>query len=291
MYVTPLPAQADGRLPKLPGNVIFDLGMNNRVGTIVLILMSVGLVIALILSQKHASTQRNKDADSITYYSNQWVQSSVSLDQLRQVNTSLEGDLKNQREVYTGLTNAFTDLSANLEKTEASLKSTREEVARRDTKIADLESQNQALDQRSFELSAAITNLTTQIDDTKRKLAASEGDKAFLEKELERLMAEKAELERQFNDLSVLRAQVAKLKEELNISRRLEWIRLGLFARADQKGAEALMQKSFATNRQAKGQPSYDLNVEVSSDGTVRVIPPLTNRPPESSAATSPPAP
>ena len=35
--------------------------------------------------------------------------------------------------------------------------------------------------------------------------------------ELKRLMAEKAELERQFNDLAVLRAQVSKLKEELSI--------------------------------------------------------------------------
>ena len=32
-------------------------------------------------------------------------------------------------------------------------------------------------------------------------------------------------------------------------------------------------------------KPSYDLSVEVTADGSVKVIPPLTNRP----AATSPP--
>ncbi len=53
-------------------------------------------------------------------------------------------------------------------------------------------------------------------------------------------MAEKAELERQFNDLAVLRAQVSKLKEELSVARRLEWIRQGLFASTEQRGrAEA----------------------------------------------------
>ena len=55
-------------------------------------------------------------------------------------------------------------------------------------------------------------------------------------------MAEKAELERQFNDLAVLRAQVSKLKEELSVARRLEWIRQGLFASTEQRGAQKLMQ-------------------------------------------------
>ena len=168
-------------------------------------------------------------------------------------------------------------------------------MARRDAKIADLESQNQALDQRALDLSTAITNLTSQIDDTKQKLAASEGDKAFLEKELERLIAEKAELERQFNDLAVLRAQVSKLKEELSISRRLEWIRQGLFARAEQKGAEQLMQKPSPPTNPAAKTPAYDLNVEVNADGSVKIIPPLANKPadtnsPPPAATNSPPA-
>src|SRR5258706_15909096 len=33
----------------------------------------------------------------------------------------------------------------------------------------------------------------------------------------------RSDLERQFNDLSALRTQVSKLKEELSIARRLEW--------------------------------------------------------------------
>jgi chromosome segregation ATPase len=260
----------------------------------VLILICVGLSIALIWSQKEATQQKTVDAESIGNYSNKWVVTSAGLEQQRQVNTSLEGDLKKEREALNELTNAYTRVSTDLDKTAGSLKATREEVVRRDARIADLESQNQALDQRALDLSTAITNLTSQIDDTRKRLAASEGDKAFLEKELERLMAEKAELERQFNDLAVLRAQVAKLKEELNISRRLEWIRQGLFARADQKGAEQLMQKPPAATNQASKLPAYDLNVEVSADGTVKVIAPLTNNPaakdPAAPAPNSPPA-
>jgi septal ring factor EnvC (AmiA/AmiB activator) len=129
---------------------------------------------------------------------------------------------------------------------------------------------------RAANLSSSITNLTGQIAETQRKLDASEGDKAFLEGELKRLMAEKAELERQFNDLAEVRKQVAKLREELNVSRRLEWIRKGLFPDDQVKGATLLIQKAPVpdanTNR-------YDLNVEVNADGSVRVLPPPTNAP------------
>jgi len=48
-----------------------------------------------------------------------------------------------------------------------------------------LEAQNQALDKHGQELSASITNLTLQIAETEKKLAASQGDKAFLESEFE----------------------------------------------------------------------------------------------------------
>jgi hypothetical protein len=119
---------------------------------------------------------------------------------------------------------------------------------------------------------------------TRKKLAASEGDKAFLEQELQRLMTEKAELERRFNDLEVLRTQVARLKEELRVARRLDWIRKGILGHTDRKGAEQLMQMTAASAREAsetppERKPTYDLNVEVGADGSLRVIPPPTNTP------------
>jgi len=266
--------------------------MKNQLGIIVLIVICVGLIAALVYNQKQATAQHQQAESTISTLSNQWVQTSTDLDKQRQVNTTLEGDLKQERESYLKLTNDYTTATATLDQTAATLKTTQEQkeqmakdVAARDTRIAELESQNLALDQRAADLSNAITNLTTQIASTQKKLAASEGDKAFLEKELQRLMTEKAELERQFNDLTVLRAQVTKLKEELAVSRRLEWIRQGLFARDTQKGAQQLMIKTpapaastNAADQNPKGK--YDLNVEVNADGTVRVIPPTTNSPP-----------
>jgi Chromosome segregation ATPases len=251
--------------------------MKNLIGVIILAVLCVGLGVVLFSTKKQAEEEKRKDVESILWHSNQSVKTSLELAEQRQVNTALTNDLMMARADYNKLTNKYTDLTSTLVKTETELKETKNAVAERDQKIAALESQNRELDEKAIDLSAMITNLTAQIEETQRKLDASEGDKAFLESELKRLMAEKAELERQFNDLAILRAQVAKLKEELSIARRLEWIRKGLYGADEQKGAQKLLTLRKEPTQTNSAQ--YDLNVEISSDGTVRTIPGLTNAP------------
>ena len=270
--------------------------MKNRIGVVVLALLCLGLGVALVVTYQKAETKNQEATTKIGTLSNNLVQTTSLLEETRQVAASLEKDLDKQRQVSNDLTNSLSRVSSTLqqtaavlETTKATLVNTEEELKKRDAKIGELENQNQALDKQALELSNSLTNLTQQIAERERKLAASEGDKAFLEKELKRMMTEKAELERQFNDLTVLRAQVSKLKEELSIARRIEWIRKGLFASSEQKGAQKLMQPSPASQTARAPKPSFDLNVEVNADGTVRVIPPgsSTNAP----ATTNSPAP
>jgi chromosome segregation ATPase len=260
--------------------------MKNRIGVIVLILvlLCVGLGIALIAVKQNAADEQRDFAVKSGALSNDLVRANEMLGQQRQDNAELASDRDKRKHEFEELTGKYSQLSANLSqasnqlvKTEAALKTSQEETAQRDAKIAGLEAQNQALDKQAVDLSTAITNLTTQIGETKRKLATSEGEKGFLEKELKRLMAEKAELEKQFNDLAIVRAQVSKLKEELSVARRLEWIRQGLFTIGDERGAQKLMQGPAASQAKPAPRPKYDLNVEVSADGSVKVIPPLTN--------------
>ncbi len=239
--------------------------MKNQLGIIVLILIAVGLSIGLIWSQKTTS----KAVERIEHYSNELVSTTATLDNQKKVNLQLENDRAKQEEALSTLTNNLAQTSNTLEATKASLDSAQKDLAARDARIADLESQNHDLDQRASELSNSITNLTDQINDTRRRLAASEGDKETLTRELQRLMSEKATLERQLNDITFLRTQVAKLREEMNVSRRLEWIRKGLYASAERKGAEQLVQMNNAPRSRS---PNYDLNVEVNADGTVRVL-------------------
>jgi septal ring factor EnvC (AmiA/AmiB activator) len=284
----------DGCLPNVPRTAMLKTIMKNVIGVVILAVVSIGLVVALVVTKKTATREKHQDTEKILFFSNDLVKTSGTLDEQRQVNFTLEKDLESRKQQFGELTNKYAEVAAKynettstLARTEQTLKSTLDEMAKRDAKISELEAQNQSYEQKAIDLSVALTNLTIQIADTQKKLTASEGDKAFLEKELKRLMGEKAELERQFNDLTVLRAQVAKLKEELSIARRLDWIRKGLFSSADLKGAQLLVQRGPGALVAPETKTNqYELNVEVGTDGAVRVIPPLTNRPPE-----TPPAP
>lgn len=262
--------------------------MKNRIGLVILIVVCVVLGVGLISIKRQSDKQNEVNQTSIQTFSNKWVVTSSQLDEQKQLEAELRKDLDNEKKTYSELTNNYSQVSANLAQTETSLRTSEQEIAKRDVKIAELETQNQALDRQAQDLSLDITNLSAKIDDTQKKLLASEGDKSLLEKELKRMVAEKAELERQFNDLTVLRAQVAKLKEEQVIARRMDWTARGVYAAAEQKGAQRLIQGLIAPSQARAPKANYDLNVEVTSDGSVRVIPPMTNSPPAN--ATSPPA-
>src|SRR6266404_5142623 len=198
-------------LAKPPATRHVDWDMTkNQIGLAVSGVICLGLVIALVATKNQANKEKQQDTDSIVTFSNKWVEYSDKLDDQKKVTTMLEKDLDTQKKALGDLTNTYTEVASNLTRTETSLKTSLEEVAKRDAKIAD----------------------------TQKKLAASEGNREFLEQELKRLTSEKAELERQFNDLAVLRAQVSKLKDELSIARRLDWLRRGIFANAELKGAQ-----------------------------------------------------
>jgi chromosome segregation ATPase len=255
--------------------------MKTKLGIILLVAICAGLVIALVTTQNHAKRQQEKAADIILDFSNQLVVANSSLDELRQVNLMLTNDIALSRQEVVTLSNNLTEAADTLTNTVFALQSAQDEITNLNARIASLEAQNQALDEHATSLSALITNLTAQIADTEHKLADSETNNTFLENELKRQMAEKAELEAKFNNLTVVRAQVKKLHEELVVTRRLQWIRAGTAANSQMKGAQLLMQRpaaATATNSSGSETGTYDLNVEVGSDGSVRIVP-ATNAP------------
>jgi hypothetical protein len=73
-----------------------------------------------------------------------------------------------------------------------------------------------------------------------------------------------------------VRSQVKKLKDDLLIARRLQWMRERSEPGSQQKGAQLLMQRTASAPARP---PHYDLNVEVSSDGSIHVIPLPANAP------------
>lgn len=248
--------------------------MNSKIVAIFLTILCLLLAAGLIYRHSTATQEKKKDVATINHFSNQVVEVSGKLEEQKMVNLSLERDFATQAEELKNYSNNLATVSANYTKTQADAKTAaenaKEEVRRRDNRITELESERDGMTRKMNDLTNSISNLENQIADTQKKLDASEGDREFLLKELKRLQAEKSELERQFNNLAMVRDQVRRLRDELSVSRRLEWIRRGLYGSL--KGSE-LLRRGFAG---APARTNYNLDVEIRRDGGVKV---LTNTP------------
>jgi myosin heavy subunit len=261
--------------------------MKGKIPLIILILVAVGLGIGLLVRHNQASREIQVATDDNNRLSNIVKETQSKVDELITVNTTLENSLTGRTRELESISNNFVTVSATLAKAEADAKAAAEaaaaEMAKRDARITELQGQNDEMTTKMTELSTSLTTLEKAISDTEKKLAASEGDREFLLRELKRLQAEKAELEKQFNDLAVLREQVSRLKDELSIARRLEWIRRGIYGPSTpQKGAEGLMKPL----QQPAAGTNTGLNVELQQSGGVKIqsgtnAPAATNAPPK----------
>jgi chromosome segregation ATPase len=251
--------------------------LNMKAVIILLVVCTLGLGVALYVRHTKALEEtKQKEAEIITI-SNRLESTKAKLEEQEQVAMKLGSTLDQKKQELSSVSNNFLKISDELARTQKAAKAAEEaakaEMAKRDARIAELETQKDALDKQATDLKSAIGNLEKSIADTEKKLAASEGDREFLLKELKRLQKEKAELERQFNDLAALRTQVSKLKDELSVARRLEWIRMGIYGMQTQKGAERLMAGTAPTH----ATNNFNLNVELKQDGSAVIVPRQTN--------------
>jgi chromosome segregation ATPase len=253
--------------------------MKIKIGIVILAVIGAGLLIALLATKKEAEELHKKDADAILDFSNQLTTANTSLDDLRQVNLVLTNDVAVTHQALDTASNNLAETTATLTDVQAALENAQGQVTNLNTRISDLETENKVLDDRANSLSNAITALDAQIAETKQQLSTAETNNTFLTFELQKQVEQKAELERKFNDLDEVRAQVKKLRDEAFAARRLEWIRDGTSPGTQPKGAQLLMQRptTHPAPAAAANPPKYDLNVEVGSDGSVHVVPPPTN--------------
>jgi len=247
--------------------------MKIKIIVVILAVVCLGLAIALFAIKQQADDQHRKDVDARNDFSNQLISANSHLDELRQVNLQLTNDLATSQQQVAQLSNTIASANSALEQSKTSLTSAQVQITSLNNQIAALEAQNKVLDQRAADLTNVIAKLNTSIEDTQNRLAVAETNRVFLEQELQKEMAQKAELEHKFNDLGELRAQVSKIRDEMFVARRLELMKND---NGGKKGAELLIQRTApATNTVAPLPANSDLNVEVGSDGTVKVIPPL----------------
>ena len=250
--------------------------MKIKIAIIVLIVACAGLGIALFATKKQGEEQHNTDVNSINSFSNQVVEASDHLKDLSQANLALTNDLAQSRLQGLEFSNSLATTTALLDETRGTLIAAQNQITNLNVQVSDLEAQNKVLDQRAEQLTNTIAQLNTLIAATQDKLTQSEANGAYLQDALQKQMAQKAELEHKFSDINEVRAQMKKLKDEMFIARRMQ---LSKNDTSGKKGAELLKLRPTVTetNPPAKISPAYDLNVEVGSDGSVKVIPPIGN--------------
>ncbi|HTY87604.1 MAG TPA: hypothetical protein VMB80_09085 [Candidatus Acidoferrum sp.] len=254
-------------------------------GIVILALASGGMLVALFAMRKAADERFKKDTDAILDFSNQLVTARASLDEMGQVNLRLTNDLAASRQETLTFSNQFTETSSSLAAARTTLQEAQDQITNLNQRVVGLTTQNQVLDQRAAALSSAIASLNEQIADTRQQLADSETNNSFLEKELQRQTAARAELEGKFNSLTAVRTQVKKLKEAAFVSRRLQWMQAGTDPGSQQRGGQMMVQRTAPVPTRP---PRYDLSVEVSSDGAIRVLPGTSNAPPPAVNSPSP---
>jgi chromosome segregation ATPase len=246
-----------------------------KIAIVILTVVTLGLGAGLFI-QHHQSSMVVRAAEiSRDSFSNSWIQTKVKLEESDKVANTLETKLNLSTEALVTASNELAKTTADLTRNAADLakvqtdySAAQAEMKKQQAQIAQLETQRDDLTKKMDELTTSIASLETRIDDTKKKLASSEGDRTFLLKELTRLQSEKATLVAQFNNLSALRTQVAKLREEAAINQRLAWTQMGVYSQREKKGAERLV---AATPNSPKGDGRLD--VEVEQNGRSKIVP------------------
>jgi len=140
--------------------------------------------------------------------------------------------------------------------------------------ITTLEAKNDNLNREKGSLEVKIATLNTEIDETNKKLESSEGDRDFLEGELLRLQEEKATLVKQMNDIEFLTAQVKRIKNDIAVARRMDWMRrgVGIYAKRKTVGqlhAMARKKETVGESNVAGVKGNENVAVELTSDGRV----------------------
>src|SRR5581483_5876541 len=159
-----------------------------------------------------------------------------------------------------------------------------EEITNLDQQVASLTEQNKELDQHVDDLTNQLSQLDNKITATELELSKSQTNNAFLESELKKQVAERAALEQKFNNLSAMRQQVTKLRDDALMATRLRWIKEGTDPSRQVKGAQLLIQNPAMRNNAATATSpnNGNLNVEVESGGAIRIInSPATNSLPQ----------
>jgi len=234
---------------------------------VVLSIICVALAAQVWLRQgpgNRASQEMNALGATVNSLSNEVRETRLKAGEEAKLAAYLQSNLTVKVTELTMASNRLSEAAVALESAQAALKTAQTEAKQGSGRVAELQLQKDELQSKLDELAGSIKTLNAQIAEARRKLAAAEGDRDSLSRELAKLQSEKADLLRQFNDIAALKAQLAFLRDEAAVNQRLTWMSQGVYQNASRKGAEALVARPAAPSL----AESPALEVEIREKGT-----------------------
>lgn len=178
----------------------------------VILLLGTGWLTAL----KRVEGERASAATNIHRFTSERVRAQMQLQEQLNINAALETSINQRtRDIATYSNRVETALVSLTKASDTARKEAdryRSELAVKDQQIADLLKERTSLSGRVDEVTAKIAALQSRITESENRLTTVEKEREGLKTELRSLMAEKASLERRFQDVAFLRGQLRTLQ-------------------------------------------------------------------------------
>jgi chromosome segregation ATPase len=165
-----------------------------------------GLLVSLIFVKQSDNAQHNSDVGAITDFSNRLDAAQTQIAFFTGTTITLSNSLDESR-------SATLTFSNQLMEAQSTLALAAQQVTNLIRQVADVQSENQTLNQRVADLTNQMAGLTSQIAMTQSNLDLANKNYALLENRLRRDVAERVVVERKFNNPSELQAQLQYLKQ------------------------------------------------------------------------------
>ena len=205
-------------------------------------------------------TERDLRLDETTRHSNSWV--------------LMAGEFaKNEARAKAETEQAKADLAcatAEAGQARAQASQAKRLLMEREATITGLEGEKKRLTKELAALNEQIQGLTTQIDEAKRKLSRSEGDRGLLQQQVAHLMAARDQLDLERQSVAAFRQSLIKLKEELSVAKRTGSPRRNPSG-FEKKGAQLLAEGVRPAGRKPANSPALSA-LEIDADLLAKLI-------------------
>lgn len=177
--------------------------------SVILGLVCLALGASLFVSNRNNSAQYEKDAEEITSTSNllSSAQTDLSTSQEKAINFS--NLLESSRSTSLTFSNELVEAKSAFATAKEGLD---RQISDLNRQISNSETESQALSQHTADLTNQVAGFTNQIALLRSNWVQAVKDYALLENRFRRDVAERVVVERKFNNLSALNAQIEELK-------------------------------------------------------------------------------